>query len=272
MTARIPLTEAAAYATGLAVLVGWSAWRAWQAPHWLPLGVLTLAVLALGSLPIWLWPAYPVCLLVLPIAISVTRLGVELLGVRFGHNYSTAVDTSFGLDFGLPNHPAIIPARAALDVGLLGYLLGLGLAAEREWQLVHTLGFGLGVGYGGLCWLTSGVFWTQQAYALAMWSIAYSGVLVTVCGAGKVALLTGSAWVTVVAAVAVAATARPAVDEWMLRRSLRRVSFGVLGFGAGVALVKLLVLRTPSGSDGLALIAAAVAGGLVVGQAFKLHG
>ncbi|MCS7080425.1 MAG: zinc ribbon domain-containing protein [Chloracidobacterium sp.] len=262
-TVRLSSAETASYWTGLALLAAWSVRRLQAGLTWFPLLTLTLAVLAISGTPALLGSSHPLVILTPPMVACVTRLGVELLGVRFGQGYSTEVDTSFGLDFGLPNHPAIVPSRVALDVVMLGCLLGLLAAAAQNWRVVQTLGFGVVVGYGGLCWLTTGVRWMQQAYALAMWTVTYLGVLATACGTGQSDLFTVMPWIVVSAAAVVVGVARPVADEWMLRWALRQVSLGVLVFGALVALTGIVASRGQAGGHGLTLTAAAVAGWVV---------
>lgn len=255
-----PLRDVAAYCTALLVLSSWSVWRLRKGLHWFPLVVLTLAVTVLSGTPLLLWTAPSLLLPASAAVICVARLGVEALGVRFGQNYSTEVDTSFGLDFGLPNHPAIVPARVTLDVCMLGYLYGLGEGMAQDWRPAHTLGFGFGVLYGGLCWLTNGVAWAQRVYALAMWGAAYLGALLTGCGAARADVFAVTPWIAPVAAAAAVGASRPTVDEWTPRRALRQASLGFLVFGALVALDGMLTGRAPSGGEAAALAATAIAG------------
>ncbi|OYT72764.1 MAG: hypothetical protein CFK52_03900 [Chloracidobacterium sp. CP2_5A] len=260
-SARMPLIEAVARWLALGLLLGWSAWHLREQLTWFPLALATTTLLAAVGALARLSPAQPFLILALPTALCATRLGVETLGVRFGQGYSTEVDTNFGLDFGLPNHPAIIPSRVILDGGLLGCLLGLLAPDARDWSVAQLLGFGVAAAYCGLCWLVNGVPRAQRAYALAMWSVAYLGLLNAGCGIIKRAdLFVVLPWIALLAALALVGASRPVADEPTLRRSLCQVSLGALACGALVALVGMIVGEGRAGGHALTLTAAAVAG------------
>ncbi|MFQ3580483.1 hypothetical protein J8C06_07260 [Chloracidobacterium validum] len=259
----LPIEEA--YGNWLAwfLVMGWGGWQLCETLSWFPLGLVTLAVLASGGVLVLSVSAHPLAVLVLPGLLCAARLGVELLGVYFGKQYSTEVDTSFGLDFGLAHHPDIVPSRVILDISAGLCLVVLVALAAGDWKLAHTLGLGLVIGYSGLCWFAAGVPTTQRAYALAMWSLVYVGLLSTICGAGRAALIDVTPSVTLVAAAVAIGLAREIEDEPILRWALREVSVGMLGFGVLVGLTGVLMAQGHEVGHGLAFVAATSAGWVV---------
>ncbi len=263
-TGQMPMTQAWPDWLALGLLLGWSVWHLRAGLTWFPLALATLSVLSLVGALACALPARPLRALALPAALCAIRLGVETLGVRFGQGYSTEVDTSFGLDFGLPNHPAIIPSRALTDACLLACLVGLLALAPGDWRMAHTLGIGVAAAYSGLCWLVSGVPRAQRAYALAMWSVAYLGLLNAGCGIlGRADLFAVMPALALVAAAAAVGASRPVRDAPMLRQALWEVSLGALAVAALVALVEMLVSDGRPGRPALTLAAAAGAGWIV---------
>lgn len=247
------------------LLLAWSWWQMRNTLRWFPFCVAVVSILAIsgvsavGAMETQV-VSQPAALLVMPVVFCLTRLGVEWAGVWLGQEYSTEVDTNFGLDFGLPHHPAIIPSRLVVDFCAALYFLGCLVLATVDWRLVHTVGMTILVGYAGLGWFLSSTPVLQRLYALAMWSAAYLGLVVTGCGVGRVGWFDLLPWVTLVAAGGVVAVSRPVVDENHLRTALRQVSLFVLGVGAVAALVGIVLATGPEVGHGLVLAAAASAG------------
>jgi len=257
--------ESVGYVLAWALVAGWSGWQMRKTLLWFPLCLAVVSLMAIfssitmGALKLQVL-SQRMALLVLPVVFCATRFGIEWLGVWFGREYSTEVDTSFGLDFGLPHHPAIVPSRWVMDFCAVVHLLGLVLLAAVEWHPVHTVGIAVIAVYGGLGWFLSSTPGLQRGYALAMWGVAYVGLVVTGCGAGRVGWLDILPWVALVAGGSVVVVSAPVVDESHLRAALRQVSLVVLGWGVLAALVGIVTATGPEAGHFLALASAAGAG------------
>ncbi len=260
--------ESVGYGLAWALVAGWGAWQMRKTLLWFPLCLVVISVMAIssaltiGSLEIHVL-SQQMALLVLPVVVCATRFGIEWLGVWLGREYSTEVDTSFGLDFGLPHHPAIVPSRWVVDFCAVVHLLELLALATEAWHPVHTAGIAIIAMYGGLGWFLSSTPGLQRGYALAMWVVAYAGLVVTGCGAGRLGWLDILPWVALVAGGSVVVVSRPVVDESHLRAALREVSLVVLGWGALAALVGVVTATGPEAGHFLALASAAGAGWVV---------
>ncbi len=257
--------ESVGYGLAWALVAGWSGWQMRKTLLWFPLCLAVVSLLAISInlteialelqvLPHWIRP------LVLPVVFCATRFGIEWLGVWLGREYSTEVDTSFGLDFGLPHHPAIVPSRWVVDFCAVFHLLGLSVLAMEEWHPVYTVGIAVIVMYGGLGWFLSSTPGLQRGYALAMWGVAYVGLMVTGCGAIEVGWRDILPWVALVAGGSVVVVSAPVVDESHLRSALREVSLVVLGWGVLAALVGMVTATRPEARHFLVLASAAGAG------------
>jgi len=257
--------ESVGYVLAWALVAGWSGWQMRKTLLWFPLCLAVVSLMAIfssitmGALKLQVL-SQRMALLVLPVVFCATRFGIEWLGVWFGREYSTEVDTSFGLDFGLPHHPAIVPSRWVMDFCAVVHLLGLVLLAAVEWHPVHTVGIAVIAVYGGLGWFLSSTPGLQRGYALALWGVAYVGLVVTGCGAGRVGWLDILPWVALVAGGSVVVVSAPVVDESHLRAALRQVSLVVLGWGVLAALVGIVTATGPEAGHFLALASAAGAG------------
>jgi hypothetical protein len=257
--------ESVGYVLAWALVAGWSGWQMRKTLLWFPLCLAVVSLMAIfssitmGALKLQVL-SQRMALLVLPVVFCATRFGIEWLGVWFGREYSTEVDTSFGLDFGLPHHPAIVPSRWVMDFCAVVHLLGLVLLAAVEWHPVHTVGIAVIAVYGGLGWFLSSTPGLQRGYALALWGVAYVGLVVTGCGAGRVGWRDILPWVALVAGGSVVVVSAPVVDESHLRAALRQVSLVVLGWGVLAALVGIVTATGPEAGHFLALASAAGAG------------
>ncbi|QUV84208.1 zinc ribbon domain-containing protein [Chloracidobacterium aggregatum] len=257
--------ECVGYGLAWALVAGWGAWQMRKTLLWFPLCLAVVSILAIssaltmGAREIQVISG-PMALLVLPVVLCATRFGIEWLGAWLGREYSTEVDTSFGLDFGLPHHPAIVPSRWVVDFCAVVHLLGLVVLAAEAWHPVHTVGIAILALYGGLGWFLSSTPGLQRGYALALWGVAYVGLVVTGCGAGQVGWLDILPWVALVAGGSVVVVSAPVVDESHLRAALRQVSLVVLGWGVPSALVGIVTATGPEAGHFLALASAAGAG------------
>ncbi len=257
--------ESVGYGLAWALVAGWSGWQMRKTLLWFPLCLAVVSLMAIsgtltmGALELQVLSPR-MALLVLPVVFCATRFGIEWLGVWLGREYSTEVDTSFGLDFGLPHHPAIVPSRWVVDFCTVVYLPGLVLLAAVEWHPVHTVGIAVMAMYGGLGWFLSSTLGLQRGYALAMWGVAYVGLVVTGCGAGRVGWLDILPWVALVAGGSVVVVSAPVVDESHLRSALREVSLVVLGWGVLAALAGIVAATGAEAGHCLALVSAAGAG------------
>ncbi len=257
--------ESVGYGLAWALVAVWGAWQMRKTLLWFPLCLAVVSLMAisstltLGALELQVL-SHRMALLVLPVVFCATRFGIEWLGVWLGREYSTEVETSFGLDFGLPHHPAIVPSRWVVDFCAVVHLLELLALATEAWHPVHTVGIAVIAMYGALGWFLSSTPGLQRGYALAMWAVAYVGLVVTGCGAGRVGWLDILPWVALVAGGSVVVVSAPVVDESHLRSALREVSLVVLGWGVLSALVGIVTVTGAEGGPFLALASAAGAG------------
>ncbi|MGQ9897492.1 MAG: hypothetical protein ACUVR8_08080 [Acidobacteriota bacterium] len=262
---RMTIQEALGHGLAWTLVAGWSWWQMRKTLMWFPLCLAVVSILALSSSLVQstlerqiISPALP--LLALPLMFCAIRFGIEWLGVLLGQKYSTEVDTNFGLDFGLPHHPAITPSRWLVDCCAVVYLLGLLVRTTVDWQPVYTVGIAMIALYGGLGWFLSSTPGLQRGYALALWGIAYLGLLATGSGIGRLGWLDVLPWMSLVAGLVVVVVSRPVVDESCLRASLRDISLFMLGWSVLGSLVGSVVSTRLEASHSLSLASAAGTG------------